>query len=231
MNHSNVAIIPARKGSKRLPGKNIKKLGDKPLIAWTIEAAMTSNCFEEIIVTTDDENVRQIAEEYRIQVDQRPPELASDKATVTHALLELIERKLKGQFDACTVLLPTTPFRNAVHIQEAIALLTEDHDAVISVKEYEFNPECAFREESLFFESMVQNNPLFAGVTRKQEQKKYYHPNGAIYTTWLDKYVQNKSFFIGNLGGYKMDDYCSVDIDTMLDFRLASLLLSGEIEI
>ena len=116
-----IAIIPARGGSKRLPGKNIKLLGGKPLIAWTIEAAIKSNIFDHIFVSTDSEEIASVSRDYGAKVPfLRPAELASDTATtndvVTH-LVEWFEKEYNKEVTTVAILQPTSPLRNAQHIQ------------------------------------------------------------------------------------------------------------------
>jgi len=138
-----IAIIPARGGSKRLPGKNIKLLADKPLIAWTIEAALESKVFDHVFVSTDCDEIAQVAKTFGAEVPfLRPAEIATDTATtndvVTH-LVEWFEKEYNRAVTTVAILQPTSPLRNAKNVQEAFALMgNEDTKAVVSVCELEY---------------------------------------------------------------------------------------------
>ena len=226
---NNFVLIPARAGSKRFPGKNYALLGGKPLISWTIEAAIESKCFSEIIVSTDDPNVIEIANNYvEIKVEKRKPELANDTATIADVLETLIKKRENiGYVDkVCAVLLPTVPFRNANHIRDVFNLLTELVDAVVSIKKYNIPPQFAFslNNSDSLIKTYFEENPILKGKTRQQEQKTLYHPNGAIYLAWKDSFMKYKSFFNGTVKGYVMDEINSVDIDTKFELDYAKFI-------
>lgn len=224
-----LAIIPARGGSKRLPRKNVLDLGGKPLIAWTIEAALECPFINEVMVTTDDDEIAEIAKRYGANVPfMRPRELASDTATSFDAIKHVIDfyrEELGREFDFVVLLQPTSPTRNSQHISEAIELLVERNaDAVISVCEVDHSPlwmNTLPSDHSLgkFLRDEVKN-------VRSQELPKNYRLNGAIYICRTSCLLAEKTFFISNnIFAYIMSKDTSIDIDDLSDFRLAKCLL------
>jgi CMP-N-acetylneuraminic acid synthetase len=226
-----MAIIPARGGSKRLPKKNIMPLCEKPLIGWTIEASIKSNCFDEVIVSSDDDNIIEIAKKYGASVPFiRPKELASDTATsydvVKHAV-EFYKNELNKEFDFIVILQPTSPLRTAAHIQEAIKQRTDmNADAIVSVCEVEHSPlwmNTLPDDKSMnkFIDDKIKN-------LRSQDLPKYYRLNGAIYIAKTDRFLQDRSvLFSNNIFAYIMNMEQSVDIDNKIDFALAEILMKS----
>ena len=134
-----LAIVPARGGSKRLPGKNLLNLAGKPMIAWTIEAGLRSRYIDKVIVTSDDENILNISKSYGAEIIKRPSILANDTATTFDTVNHVIQNVEK--YDYIVLLQPTSPLRNEIHIDEAIELLNfKKPDAVISLTELEHSP-------------------------------------------------------------------------------------------
>ncbi len=219
-----LAIIPARGGSKRLPRKNVLDLCGKPLIAWSIEAALKSKYISKIIVSSDDEEILNIAKEYKADFIKRPDELASDTATTFDALKHTLENVEK--YDYVVLLQPTSPLRTEKHINEAIELLEEKNaDAIISVCEMEHSPLWS----NILDENLDMSNFLSDEVLNKRSQDlpKYYRLNGAIYICKIDKFLQNRGFFLKDkVFAYIMDKKDSVDIDEEIDFKLAQFCLT-----
>ena len=219
MNKTFLAIIPARGGSKRLPRKNLLDLCGKPLIAWSIEAALKSKYISKVIVSSDDEEILNIAKEYKADFIKRPDELASDTATTFDALKHTLENVEK--YDYVVLLQPTSPLRSEKHIDEAIELLKEKNaDAIISVCEMEHSPLWSNTlDENLDMSNFLRDEVL---NKRSQDLPKYYRLNGAIYICKTDKLLQNKGFFLKeNIYAYKMNKKHSVDIDEEIDFIIA----------
>ena len=129
-----LAVIPARGGSTRLPNKNIYPLGDKPLILWTVEAVLESNCFDKVIVSTDSEKIWEAVEHLPVERHQRPAEHATVKATALKAMINLMEN-LDEQYDIFAYFLPTCLFIKSSDIKKGIEMLTEDIDSVVSITE------------------------------------------------------------------------------------------------
>ncbi len=222
-----LAVIPARSGSKRLPKKNILRLKGKPLISWTIESALGCEYIDEIVVSSDDNTVLSISENYGITSIRRPSELATDTSTTIDVVKHVIFN-ISRNYDYIILLQPTSPLRKSEHIKEAIDLLFQkEADAVISVCEAEHHP--------LWCNTLPQNHSM-ANFLRKdilnkrsQDLPKYYRINGAIYICRIDRLLMENTFFIKNkIFAYIMDRKSSIDIDDEIDFRLAELLIERQ---
>jgi CMP-N-acetylneuraminic acid synthetase len=218
-----LAIVPARGGSKRLPRKNILDLEGKPLIAYSIESAFNSQYIDKVVVTSDDDEILSIAEIYGSDTVKRPSALASDAATTFDVVKHVIEKV--GAYDYIILLQPTSPLRESIHIDEAIELLDlKNADAIISVCEVEHSPLWA----NTLDDSLTMTDFLQKGIDQKrsQELEAFYRINGAIYICRVDKFLEQKSFFLQeNIFAYKMDREHSIDIDEMIDFELAKLYM------
>lgn len=221
-NKTFLAIIPARGGSKRLPRKNVLPLAGKPLISWSIEAALKSKYIDKVVVTSDDSEILNISEKYGSSIIKRPNELASDTASSFDAIVHTIGCEKK--YDYIILIQPTSPLRTEEHIDEAIELLIQkDANAVISVTLTEHSPLwCNVLPEDNNMKTFLNQNIL---NTRSQDLDSYYRLNGAIYICNTEKLLENKSFFLKeNIYAYIMDNASSVDIDEKIDFKLAELL-------
>jgi len=223
-----LAIIPARGGSKRLPRKNILNLCGKPLIAWSIEAGLNSKYIDKVVVTSDDDEILNISEEFGTEIIKRPDELASDTATTFDAIKHTIENMKK--YDYIILLQPTTPLRNEKHIDEAIEILeSKNADAAISVCEMDHSPLWSNTlDESLSIEGFLKDEVL---NKRSQDLEKYYRLNGAIYICKTENLLEEKSFFLKeNIFAYVMDRKSSVDIDEEIDFKIAEVLKKVDVD-
>lgn len=228
------AIITARGGSKRLPKKNVLELAGKPLIAWTIEAAKKSSKIEDVIVTTDSEEIEKVAIEFGARVPfKRPAELSNDTATsfdvVKHCLDYLNENEDK-QVEYLVLLQPTSPLRSSEDIEKAIELLeSKKASAVVSVCPTEHSPLWSNTlDDSLNLDSFLRDE---VKNTRSQDLPAYYRLNGAIYVCRVEEFLKEKSFFLSkNSFAYVMSTEDSVDIDTKLDFVVADFLLKQKLE-
>jgi len=223
-NKTFLAIIPARGGSKRLPRKNVLDLAGKPLIAWTIEAAINSSYIDKVVVTSDDSEILQLASNCGADVIERPAELGSDTATTFDAIKHAIENT-SGYFDYVVALQPTSPLRNSKNVDEAIELLFEKQaNAIISICEAEHSP--------LWSNTLPENGSLENFIldkiknTRSQDLPKYYRLNGAIYICEIVSFLKEQSFFVSeNIYSYVMGQESSIDIDSAIDFHHAAFLL------
>ena len=221
-----LAIIPARGGSKRLPRKNILNLAGKPLIAWTIEAALQSKYIDKVLVTSDDEEILKVSNSYGASTIKRPMHLSQDNSTSFEAINHAIENT--EEFDYIVLLQPTSPLRTSGHIDEAIQLLeSKSADAIVSVTETEHSPLWANTlPEDDSMTGFLSDNLL---NTRSQDLETYYRLNGAIYICKANKLLEASSFFIKeNIYAYKMSQASSVDIDTELDFKWAVFLYENQ---
>lgn len=219
-----IAIIPARSGSKGLPNKNILMLGNKPLIAYTIEAALKSGEFERVIVSTDSLEYKYIAEKFGAEVFMRSEELSNDKAS-SFVVIEDVLNKIETTIDYFVLLQVTSPFRNENHIKESIEVFEN------SISEYDFLVSMQKSDKS---SSLIK--PIYDSGTLEEynidysnySRQKYdeYHPNGAIYIGKIKEYLEQKHFFGKRSKAYFMNKEDSVDIDDSLDFEIAITLLN-----
>jgi CMP-N-acetylneuraminic acid synthetase len=226
-----VAIIPARGGSKGLPGKNLRELAGRPLIAHTIAAAIESESFGRIVVTSEDEAILEVAHKFDAEVLLRPAELATDEASsldvLSHAL-RAIESEAEAQAAdrQYALLQPTSPLRTGIHIRDAVALMAKiDAKSLVSVTESPHPP-----HKSLVVDTQGHAQPLFewADLTRPRQQlPKTFHPNGAIYLGEIAGYLRDQNLFAAPLGLYEMDAACSIDIDVEQDLVAAQRRLTG----
>lgn len=221
-----LVVIPARGGSKGLPGKNIKRLNNKPLIHYTIEAAREVFDDPSIIISTDDPQIKESAEQTGIKVPfLRPEHLATDTAATADVLLHALEFVEKNNyFPKILILLqPTSPLRNSRHIKEAMKLYKTGVDMVVSVKETKSNPYYVlFEENSNGFLEKCKN----ANFLRRQDCPKVWEYNGAIYIINVAQLKEKKSLQFEKVIKYVMDEKSSQDIDTPFDWKIVELLIN-----
>ncbi len=224
-NKTFLAVVPARSGSKRLPKKNILSLCGKPLISWSIDAAIKSRYLDKIVVTSDDDMILDIANKHGVHAIKRPDELASDSATsydvVKHTLDNL------ESYDYVALLQPTSPLRNETHIDDAIEYMEEKKaNAVISVCETDHSPMWSNTlDSSLSLKDFIKNEFL---NKRSQDLDKNYKLNGAIYICKTDSLIKEQGFFLeDNIYAFIMDRLSSVDIDQDIDFKIAKALMES----
>ncbi|MFL9755297.1 cytidylyltransferase domain-containing protein [Vibrio cyclitrophicus] len=215
-----IAIIPARGGSKRLPKKNILPLGGKPLIGWTIEAAKNSAYVDDIFISTDDQEIADVVSEFGITVPElRPEELSTDTATTQSVLFYTLEKYAK-EADIVVLLQPTSPFRTAKHIDEAIKSLVEKSAfSVVSVTPCEHPPQWA---NTLPDNGSMKDFIRLRDGKRSQELCEAFRLNGAIYVYDIHRLVATgKMDYRVDTYAYKMPNEASIDIDTKIDFNMA----------
>lgn len=219
-----LVIIPARGGSKGIPRKNVKSLHGKPLIQYTIEAALAIFPSSQIIVSTDDQEIKSVAEACGLVVPfLRPAELSTDTASSYDVILHAVEfAKQQGiEFETVILLQPTSPFRNGQHIQEAIELYSNDLDMVVSVTESEENPYYSIFEEN---ENGYLEKSKVGSFTRRQDCPKTYSYNGAIYVINPKSLEKNPLHLFTKIYKYVMPREVSIDLDTPLDWKIAELI-------
>jgi N-acylneuraminate cytidylyltransferase len=221
-----LAIIPARGGSKGLPKKNIKVLGDKPLIGWSINSAKQSQLIDKVIVSSDSDEILKIAAKYGAETPfKRPKELSSDTASTLDVLTHAINyyKQQNQEFDYLVLLQPTSPFRKNGDIDKMIKLAqTSNADMVVSVKETSANPYYVLFEED---EQGYLQKSKAANFTRRQDCPTVYEYNGSVYVIKIESLLKQNSLAFKKTIKYQMDDYHSVDIDTQFDFDFAEFLL------
>lgn len=226
----NVAIIPARSGSKGVKDKNIRNLCGKPLMVYTIEAAIKSGEFEEVMVSTDSEEYADIAKQYGARVPfLRSEKTSSDTASSWDMVDEVLVnyKKLGKCFDTFCLLQPTSPLRTAGDIKEAYQIYSDKADfAVISVCEAEHSPLwCGHLPENYEFIDFVQPENL----KQRQAGRKFYRLNGAIYIVNIGKFEKDRQLYKSGSFAYIMTQEKSIDIDTELDFQLAEVMMKDKV--
>ncbi|MFA4955706.1 MAG: acylneuraminate cytidylyltransferase family protein [Candidatus Methanoperedens sp.] len=227
-----LCIIPARGGSKGLPGKNIKMLLGKPLIAYSIEHARKSKYIDQIIVSTDNTEIADISKIFGADVPfLRPKELASDDSSTIDALLhamEWMENKERFVFDILVLLHVTTPLRSVEDVDRCIELLVEKNaDNVFSVTEAHRNPYFNMVEVHADGSTNLVKKGFFA---TRQSAPQVFDMNSSIYVWWKDILKDKRSIFLKRSQIYIMPKERSVDIDDSIDFKIAEMLLKESIK-
>jgi CMP-N,N'-diacetyllegionaminic acid synthase len=224
-----LALIPARGGSKRLPGKNIKPLGGLPLIAWTIRAAKTSNCCLDVLVSTDSQAIADISLAYGASVPWiRPSELATDEASSVDVALHALNayEKSHGPVDGVLLLQPTSPFRTAETIKTGVALFESSQGIrpVVGLSPAQSHPAWCFRSTSDGMSPFLGWNVL---SKRSQDLEPAWILNGAFYLISSDRLRKENSFLTSDTLPLLMDDpILGIDIDTASDFEKCERTLS-----
>ncbi|MFJ9501233.1 acylneuraminate cytidylyltransferase family protein [Brevibacillus centrosporus] len=222
-----LAIIPARGGSKSVPRKNIKLLGDHPLIAWTINEAKKSAYIDRLIVSTDDEEIAEVARKYDCEVPfLRPAELAQDNTPgidpVLHALMMI------PGYDYVMLLQPTSPLRKVNDIDGCLEkCIHEKANSIVSVSLVDKSPFWMYSmtERSLLEPVMAHKTPY----TRRQDIPTIYSLNGAVYVAQSEWLQSTQTFLTQETIGFIMPKERSVDVDTPLDFLIVESLLMREL--
>ena len=219
-------LILARGGSKRLPKKNIKRLLGKPLICYTIDVALELTNNDNIYVSTDDDEIINVVENYGLKTPfKRPLELAKDDTSSEDAIFHAINfyEKTHGKLDSVILLQPTSPLRTARHIREAINLYNKNTNMVVSVKKASTNSSANF-----FLET---NNGYLIKSTSESRKKNIYQYNGAIYiinVKALKKY--KKLTLFDNVVKYEMEKVNSIDIDNLSDWTRVEKLIKKRLK-
>lgn len=216
-------VITARGGSKGLPGKNIKELCGKPLIAYSIDVARIFVDDEHICVSTDSEEIKQVVENYGLQVPfLRPDYLATDNASSNDVLIHAVNffKGLGRHYKKLVLLQPTSPLRTAEDVENALKLYREDIDMVVSVNE-SHAPSVLCNEDENGFLQLIYNKK----AARRQEISKMYELNGAIYVINIISLLEKGIGEFTKRLKYVMSKENSVDIDDIIDFKLAESIL------
>ncbi|WP_318484959.1 acylneuraminate cytidylyltransferase family protein [Photobacterium leiognathi] len=219
-----LAIIPARGGSKRLPRKNILELCGKPLIQWTIDAALNCSEIDTVMVSTDCREIADVARRQGVEVPYlRSPELSSDTASSADVVIDVIEyyKSIGKHFDAIMLLQPTSPLRSASDIKNAVILFNEKKaNAVVSVAECDHSPLwCNTLSDDLCMDNFI---PDEVKKLRSQDLPTYYRLNGAIYLVDIKCFCEYRTFMPQNTYSLIMNKNSSIDIDDRLDFIIAT---------
>lgn len=218
-----IAIITARGGSKRIPGKNIRSFCGKPILCYSIEAALESGLFDTVMVSTDSEKIAEIAREAGAQVPfMRSEKTSGDYATTAEVLLEVIEEYKKGgqEFDTICCLYPTAPFITASKLCKAIGILEKEQvDSVIPVVRYSYPPQRAFVINDGF---TVMKYPEFIGA-RSQDLEPFFHDCGQFYCMDAKAFARKKQIFTDRMVSIEVPETEVQDIDNETDWELAEL--------
>ena len=218
-----LAVIPARGGSKGLPRKNILRVKNIPLIAWTINAAHKSKFVDRLVVSSDDDEIIDTAVRWECEVPfRRPIELSTDTASSIEVILHAVEQ-LPG-YEYVAILQPTSPLRTGDDIDNAFSMLLEsDAPSCVSI--------CESKESPYLMHALSVNGRLNSlldplnEVTRRQDLPKSYILNGAIYIARVDWLIESKTFITAETVGYVMPVERSVDIDDEIDLEQFRLLV------
>lgn len=211
-----IALIPARGGSKRLPRKNILEFMGKPIIAWTIDAAKKSGLFDRVIVSTEDQEIKEIAKQYSAEIDPRSDSLATDTAKISDVCLDFLDRNI---CDVLCVLYATAPLRTAEDIQKTVGLITPEHcDFALAATHYDLPP-----HQALKYEGDGHVSPMWPEIVsaRASDVGELVVDNGSTYAVSTSAFLEQKTFYGPNLKVHMMPRQRSQDIDEAIDLDLA----------
>lgn len=223
-----LAIIPARSGSKGIKNKNIVDLNGKPMMAYSIESAIKSKIFDEVMVSTDSQDYADIAARYGAKIPFIRSEMtSSDEATTEAVVKEVLEnyRKDNISFDAFCILQPTSPLRTSEDIINAYKIFCEKSEvAVVSVCEVDHSPLIS----NVLPENHSLNGFIKCNGTRRQNMDTYYRINGALYFAYVDEYLKDSNFYREGSYAYIMDKRRSIDVDDDFDLNICRLLITNK---
>ncbi|MEO5329188.1 MAG: acylneuraminate cytidylyltransferase family protein [Magnetococcus sp. THC-1_WYH] len=220
-----LAIIPARGGSKGVPLKNVRDFAGKPLLAWTIEAALACREIDRVILSSDHPEIMEVARRHGCEVPfVRPSALASDQATASDVALHAL-KTLEEPFHYLLWLQPTSPLRTADDIRAVLAVMEREQcDSCVSVSPAPKPPEWMFRlNADATLSPVIKDVP---SASNRQALQPAYVLNGAIYACAIPWFLREKRFVDDATRAVIMDPKHSIDIDTELDFKLGELLLT-----
>ncbi len=217
-----IGIIPARGGSKGLPGKNIRMLCGKPLIAWSIEAGLQSKYLDTVMVTTDSSEIAIVAKRHGAEVPfLRPPELALDHSTTFEAVRHAIDfyrTSLKKTFDYIVLLEPTSPLREPDDIDKMIEKLVQgeaQYDSIVSIGEVNEHPSIMKKIDGEFLIPFCEE---LERTTRRQDNQPAYFPYGVAYIIKTGSLLKEKTFYSARNTYYTIKRYQNYEVDDLYDF-------------
>lgn len=218
-----LCIIPARGGSKRIPRKNIKPFMGKPIIAYSIEAALNSGDFDEVMVSTDDEEIADVARQYGASVPfMRSAETSNDYATTVDVLLEVVNKyKEQGKsFDVICCLYSTAPFVTSERLKEAASQISDNVDACFTIVQYSYPIQRSLRiNESEYVEMKFPEHLK----SRTQDLEKVYHDAGQFYFVKTDALIHEKTVWCKRTAPLVLSELEVQDLDTLTDWQLAEM--------
>ena len=226
-----IAIIPARAGSKGLPGKNVRPLCGKPMIAWTIETALSSRYLDEVMVSTDGEEIARIATSLGAAVPvARPPELATDTATTLAAVehvLDYYRREQVKEFDLVVLLEPTSPLREDSDIDRMLERLVrcwEDFDSIVSIGEVREHPSIMKRLSGDTIEPIC---PELTQTTRRQDNVTAYFPYGVAYIVKTKMLLSGRTFYTSRCTFHLIQRHQNYEVDDLEDFLCVEAIMKS----
>jgi CMP-N-acetylneuraminic acid synthetase len=221
------AIVPARGGSKRLPGKNIKLLNNRPLIFHTLDALVGQCSIDKVVFTTDsDDYIELVITEYgdKVVIEKRPESYASDTMKVYDEIVRLKQTKVLDS-DWFMLCLPTAPLRTFDTVSRMLKEWDRDGLARFSASEYDFPIQFGFDiDANGDWVPLLDDSPMITGNTRSQDIPIRYRPNGAIYLQKTETLGRTKTFYL-EAKPFLMDEFESIDVDNELDFKIAEIII------
>lgn len=219
----NIAIITARGGSKRIPHKNIKPFLGKPILEYSIEAALKTEYFQEVMVSTDDEEIARVAQKAGAKVPFfRSEAAANDFATTAEVILEVLEdyKKLGQSFDNVCCIYPTAPFVTTDALKRAMLLLEQEKaDCVIPVVKFSFPPQrCVVIRQDRLTPKWPENMKV-----RSQDLEPFYHDCGQFYCLRVKSFEEQKAIWMKDIVPFIQEESCVQDIDTPEDWKIAEM--------
>lgn len=224
-----LAVIPARGGSKGIPSKNIFNIDGYPLIKYTLDCANNSKYIDKVIVSTDNQEIKKVAEQYGGNVPfMRPSELAEDHSKTIHAVIHVIDtlKKMGETYDYVVLLQNTVPLRKHIHVDKAIQkIIDRNENSLVSVTEVEQHP---ILMRTLDKNEHTHNLLNMNSTVRRQDFPKYYRVDGAIYIQKIDENFNLETSFNDGKLAYIMNKKYSTDIDTYKDIKVIEYYLEKE---
>lgn len=221
-----LAVIPARGGSKRIPDKNLKEIGERSLLAHTIEQGKQAEEIDQLIVSTEDSDIQSEAEAHGAEVPfERPQELATDEATTSDVVLHALDwfEENSEMFDLVCVIQPTVPFRQPADIDATIQQLVDTGaDSVVTITKFAEPPFWAVKQVGDWIEPYFDENPWKR--TRSQGFPTLFRPNGAVFAARVPTFRETGDFYSGNTTYERLPRRRSIDIDEPFDLEVAKAL-------
>lgn len=219
-----IAIIPARGGSKRIPRKNIKEFLGKPIIAYSIEAALSSKLFDVVMVSTDDEEIAEVARKYGAEVPfMRSKENSDDYATTNDVLFEVLNeyKKLGMEFDIMACIYPTAPFVSAERLRQAFNTMEKHHPKlVMPMVKFSYPPQRSYRIDDTGNAAFIDPKYL---RSRSQDLEPMYHDVGQFYLFDVSKMIELNGIILDEIMAIVIEDREAQDIDSIEDWELAEI--------
>ena len=234
MSKRHLCFIPARGGSKRLPHKNLLPIAGKPLLAYTIEVALESRLYDDIVVSSEDAEILRVSASLGVTIDLRPVALSSDGVHSVHVIMEYLERaNQRDRYETVSKLLPTCPLRSVDDLQGAYKRFDELHQThaepfLISVFPYDFPPQYALHLDLKSGRLQKREPPAYDRHSQTQDLEVLFRPNGAVYIATVEGLLRAGTFFEDPLFGYEMPAERSLDIDYRYQFDIIKTTIESQ---